>query len=300
MRIRSTKPEFWRSGRVASVSWDARLVLKGLESYVDDNGVGKHVLALIIGDLFQRDLVREPSRTLARVAEAISELNQAGMLWLYEHDGTDLLFIAFWDQIQRVDKPQSGRFPRPDGTMNYKESVIRECVANPLDPSRDVASFPARNRGTGEQGNRGTGDDDLAATSGKDVEVVVDNSPDCVASPARPSRRPVNSAAAAVVRQTLGDAGYPRTTIDRLAVQVGDLAREGHPNSRIREALAEWDRRSGDMKPEFLATVLGDIVKRSRAAPSSAGSAANKLRATAELAQRMRQEETQSARKELA
>lgn len=98
----------------------------------------------------------------------------------------------------------------------------------------------------------------------------------------------------------LGDTGYPRTTIDRLAVQVGELAREGHPEPRIREALVEWDRRSGDMKPEYLPTVLGDVVKRSRAAPGSPGGATNKLRATAELAERMRQEETQSARKELA
>jgi hypothetical protein len=48
MRIRSTKPEFWRSERIASVNWDARLVLKGLESYVDDNGVGVDDIALIV------------------------------------------------------------------------------------------------------------------------------------------------------------------------------------------------------------------------------------------------------------
>ena len=150
MRIRGTKPEFWRSERIASVSWDARLVLKGLESYVDDNGVGKDDLALIVGDLFQRDLVREPSRTLARVSEAISELASAGLLWRYEHEGTALLFISFWESAQRVDKPQSGRFPRPDGTLNYKDSEIRESFANPRESSRSLAPV------TGEQGNRGT------------------------------------------------------------------------------------------------------------------------------------------------
>lgn len=152
MRIRSTKPEFWRSERIASVSWDARLVLKGLESFVDDNGVGKDDIALIVGDLFQRDLVREPSRTLARVSEAISELSEAGLVWRYVHDGTPLLFVSFWESIQRVDKPQSGRFPRPDGTMDYKASQIRESVANPRESSRILAP------GTGEQGNRGTGE----------------------------------------------------------------------------------------------------------------------------------------------
>lgn len=151
MRIRSTKPEFWRSERIASVSWDARLVLKGLESYVDDNGVGKDDLALIVGDLFQRDLIREPSRTLARVSEALTELHQAGLLWRYEVDGTSLLFIAFWESAQRIDKPGKGRLPRPDGSMDFGDSEIREPVANPREASRALAP------GTGEQGNRGTG-----------------------------------------------------------------------------------------------------------------------------------------------
>lgn len=157
MRIRSTKPEFWRSERIASVSWDARLVLKGLESYVDDNGVGKDDIALITGDLFQRDLVRDSSRTLARVAASISELNINGLLWRYDVEGTHLLFIAFWDSIQRVDKPLAGRFRRPDGTLHYKDSVIRESVATPRESSRLLAP------GTGEQGNRGTGDKDSSS-----------------------------------------------------------------------------------------------------------------------------------------
>lgn len=157
MRIRSTKPEFWRSERIASVSWDARLVLKGLESYVDDNGVGKDDIALIVGDLFQRDLVREPSRTLARVSEAVSELHAAGLLWRYAANGTNLVYLSFWEQIQRVDKPQDGRHPRPDGTMNYKDSIIRETDANIREDSRALAP------GTGEQGNRGTGEQEPPA-----------------------------------------------------------------------------------------------------------------------------------------
>lgn len=150
MRIRSTKPEFWRSSRIASVSWDARLVLKGLESYVDDNGVGKDDVELIIGDLFQRDAIREPSRTLARVSEAISQLCEAGLLWRYEADGTALLYLSFWESFQRVDKAQAGRFPRPDGTKDYKDSLIGAPVANIRESSRALAP------GTGEQGNRGT------------------------------------------------------------------------------------------------------------------------------------------------
>jgi hypothetical protein len=150
MRIRSTKPEFWNSKRIAAVSWDARFVLKALESYVDDNGVGKDDIELIVSDLFPRDHFREPSRTVARVSEAISELHRGGLVWRYGHEGTDLLYLSFWEQSQRIDKPQSGRFPRPDGTLDYKESVIREPVGNIREDSRSLAP------GTGEQGNRGT------------------------------------------------------------------------------------------------------------------------------------------------
>jgi hypothetical protein len=150
MRIRGTKPEFWRSKRIASVSWDARLVLKALESYVDDNGVGEDDVNVIVGDCFLHDLIREPSRTLARVSEAISELETTGLMWRYGANGKRLLFISFWETVQRVDKPQPGRNPRPDGTMNYKDSVIRESNGSPREASRTLAPV------TGEQGNRGT------------------------------------------------------------------------------------------------------------------------------------------------
>jgi hypothetical protein len=147
MRIRGTKPEFWKSKRIGSVSWDARLVLKGLESYVDDNGVGVDDIELIVTDVFPRDMFASPRETAARVSEAISELYQAGLVHRYEGNGDDLLYISFWESAQRIDKPGKGRNPRPDGTLDYKESEIREGVASP-----PVTLAPV----TGEQGNRGT------------------------------------------------------------------------------------------------------------------------------------------------
>lgn len=147
MRIRSTKPEFWKSRRITSVSWDARLVLKGLESYVDDNGVGVDDIELIVTDVFPRDMFANGSDTVARVSEAITELHQAGLVHRYKGPSDDLLYIAFWEDIQRIDKPGKGRNPRPDGTLEYKESLIRESVASPPEVLAP---------GTGEQGNRGT------------------------------------------------------------------------------------------------------------------------------------------------
>lgn len=147
MRIRSTKPEFWKSRRIASVSWDARLVLKGLESYVDDNGVGVDDIELIVSDVFPRDMFASPRETVARVSEAISQLQRAGLIHRYTCGNDSLLYISFWEQAQRIDKPGKGRFPRPDGTLDYRESEIRESVASPPETLAP---------GTGEQRNRGT------------------------------------------------------------------------------------------------------------------------------------------------
>ena len=158
MRIRSTKPEFWKSRRIASVDWDARLVLKGLESYVDDNGVGVDDIELIVTDVFPRDMFANPRETVARVSEAIRSLHRAGLVHRYEANGDHLLYISFWEEVQRIDKPGKGRNPRPDGTFDYKESEIRESVASPPETLAP---------GTGEQGNRGTGEQGNSARSAR-------------------------------------------------------------------------------------------------------------------------------------
>ncbi|MCR8897279.1 hypothetical protein NWF34_09995 [Gordonia sp. GONU] len=255
MRIRSTKPEFWRSHRIASVSWDARLVLKGLESFVDDNGVGKDDIELIIGDLFQRDLIREPSRTLARVSEAISELHQAGLVWRYDHEGTALLYVAFWESIQRVDKPQPGRFPRPDGTMNYKDSQIRECLASPREDSRNVAP------GTGEQGNRGTGEQGIPPAV---PEVTHHGGREIARRGTRASRRIADLNAtsrsaeadrfAAEFNRWAGG-GIPAQTRIEVAQEVDQLIADGISPHQIAEGVKAWhasDRLYASQIPAFV------------------------------------------------
>lgn len=153
MRIRSTKPEFWRSKTIAQLDWSTRLVLKGLESYVDDNGVGKDDLALIAADVFPRDLSSNPRDTLARLSEAISTLAEHVLIVRYDFDAEDLLYIDRWKDLQRIDKPGKGRFPRPDGTFEYHEPVNRECYGSPRESVANIPEVVAP--GAVEQGNRG-------------------------------------------------------------------------------------------------------------------------------------------------
>lgn len=154
MRIRSVKPDFWRSSDISALSIEDRLLFIGLWSYVDDNGVGIDRLALITADLFADDLSRDPPETLARVSRGLSNLVSAGLIVRYDDPESpvrrSLLFIVSWDKHQRVDKPNKPRYARP--TREYGDT--RETLAEPSrDPRETLApgAVEQRSSGTEEQ-----------------------------------------------------------------------------------------------------------------------------------------------------
>lgn len=73
MRIRSIKPEYWRSRSISCLSLEDRLLFIGLWSYVDDNGVGLDRLSTITADLFADDLERDPRGAFARVSRGLAK-----------------------------------------------------------------------------------------------------------------------------------------------------------------------------------------------------------------------------------
>lgn len=99
---------------------------------------------------------------------------------------------------------------------------------------------------------------------------VVHHAPQHVDNPARPTKPHPTYAAVTVVRQELGNAGYPRDTINQLAIYVSKLAREGQPDELIRRSLHAWDRCENAI-PAWLPNILGDLVKATRAIPGTNG-----------------------------
>lgn len=144
MRIRSIKPEFWRSADITSLDLADRLLFIGLWSYVDDNGVGWDSLAHITADLFAADLERDSSETFARVSRGISKLAERGLIVRYRGATTDedatsrpLLAIVKWEKHQRIDKPGKARYTPP--TREDTASVVaRESVATSSREGRDI------------------------------------------------------------------------------------------------------------------------------------------------------------------
>lgn len=145
MRIRSIKPEFWRSRDISGLSIEDRLLFIGLWSYVDDNGVGKYDIAIIAADLFAHDLSREPIETLSRVSEGINRLSTAHLVDLYEVENKAFIHISTWEQHQRVNNPNKPRYPLPTCA---NESLSRTDV-------EPVETLPP---GTVDQGNSGSGE----------------------------------------------------------------------------------------------------------------------------------------------
>jgi hypothetical protein len=145
MRIRSIKPEFWRSADIVGLHVEDRLLFIGLWSYVDDNGVGRDEEPAVIGDLFASDMFRDARETVARVQRGLSNLAERGLITRYSVDSRRFLFICKWETHQRIDKPAKPRYPRPDA-----ENAVLATL------SRDIRDIPAP--GAGEQGSRGTGE----------------------------------------------------------------------------------------------------------------------------------------------
>lgn len=252
MRIRSTKPEFWRSKRIAEVEWEARFVLKGLESYVDDNGVGKDDLELMVGDLFSRDLARDPSRTLKRVQAAVSTLSEAGLVHRYADNGTDLIYIAWWESVQYINRPTKGRFRRPDGTWNYGESEIGAFAP---EDSRAFKSPQSLIRGSEDQGIRETGDQGIPPTA--------DEAPP---SSALVVVAPDETTAQTLVAEWIDHCKDrpPGRVIGQVSRELKAMLDEGVDPTRLRAALAEWNRKG--LHPSTLASVVHEITNRAPAA----------------------------------
>ena len=172
MRIRSIKPEFWRSDDITALSISARLTFIGLWSYVDDNGVGADKLASITADLFAPDLERDPPETFQRVSGDLQEIHQKGLITRYKVGGKPYLYVNTWSKHQVINKPSIGhKYPLPTS----ENSDPPESLHTPSGDTPETLGY-----GAGEQGNRGTGE------QGRGTAVAVATAP----TPKRGSRLP--------------------------------------------------------------------------------------------------------------
>lgn len=159
MRIRTIKPEFWRSYDIKGLPMSLRLLFVGLWSYVDDNGVGLDDYLQITADLFA--LEDDPVAAREFVRDGLARLSRGSLIVRYKIDGKDFIYIPTWDEHQKIDHPSRARYQRPPTDIDHATSQNGEEPDHVARVSRDSRETLAP--GTGEQGNRGTGEKNTCA-----------------------------------------------------------------------------------------------------------------------------------------
>lgn len=124
-RIRTLKPEFFRSRSLARVSIPARLTFQGLWCEADDFGRGVADPRLVKGAVWPLD----DEMTWGEVAKHLDELETTGHISLYEIDGEQFYVIVSWEEHQaaayRRGKPQ---FPAPCTTDNASTEPAEQSL----------------------------------------------------------------------------------------------------------------------------------------------------------------------------
>ena len=288
MRIRSIKPEFWRSDDIDALSIPDRLLFIGLWSYVDDNGVGLFSVKDIVGDLFAGDMLRDSNETLIRVKEGLKALFERGLIEIYSQDGNTYLAITNWGKHQRVPNPNKPRYPRPSADSETPLYLFNESLIRPHESLRT---------GTGEQGNRGTGEQipPIAPKGGRSESEPETREP--TSEPTRSfeqfwSLYPNHDYPDAAVREfkrVLRRTGTERVTLVAL-LQGAQMLRDEHRDPRYIPTASKWLHDGGwKNRPK---------PRAQQRAPAASRSQQNQD-ANAALIARYAQEETQKSKKEI-
>ncbi|MFI7644146.1 hypothetical protein [Nonomuraea sp. NPDC049400] len=163
-RIRSIKPDFFTSEKIASLPLSARLLFIGLWTHVDDNGVTPDNEKLINAAIWP--LEEDPLESLRRTREDLARLSTAGLIVRYQAGGKALLFVLNWDEHQKVSHPAKPRYTRPtpeqirasfdvltSNNDEIPESHAEGSGASPEDGQKALAIFgPEQGAGSREQG----------------------------------------------------------------------------------------------------------------------------------------------------
>jgi len=150
MRIRSIKPEFWRSDDITALPMEIRLLFIGLWSYVDDNGVGVDDHRQIAADLFALEEDQKEARGFVR--EGLATLSRGLLIVRYKVNNKPYLYIRTWKLHQRVDRPGKARFPLPPADHKPPTSDDTDngaTLATPSRQSRDTLERHAASLDTG-------------------------------------------------------------------------------------------------------------------------------------------------------
>ena len=159
-RIRTIKPDAFRSESLAEVSLSAERTFFGLLTEVDDSGRAKCNYAVLNGALWSL----RTDHSARDMQNDLDELVEAGLVCRYQVDGRLLLHIPSFKDHQVINRPTKSRLApctehEPDPGQGSKDSEADKG-------GRGQAGRSTRRRGRSE----GSGDDEARENAGEAPE----------------------------------------------------------------------------------------------------------------------------------
>ncbi len=151
-RIRTLKPEFFRSRSLARCSVCARLTFQGLWTEADDFGRGVADTRLLKGAIWALDDAITPET----VESHLAELAETGHIVLYESDGERYYAIINWEKHQAASHRRGAAvYPPPPAqteSCTFLHADACKEVQDACDGMQKNALARARGTGNREQG----------------------------------------------------------------------------------------------------------------------------------------------------
>jgi hypothetical protein len=140
-RIRTIKPDFFKSEDVSALPMRARLTWIGLWTQCDDHGRTKDNVKLIKGDLWALEDV-----SLRDIEEDLTVLEAHGRIVRYSAGGVRYLAVVNWHQHQAINRMSAAKHPAPPVVVwptNPKTAgYCEECATSRPAPAEHYASEP--------------------------------------------------------------------------------------------------------------------------------------------------------------
>jgi hypothetical protein len=155
-RIRTLKPEFFRSPDTASVDFPVRIFYQALWCWADDFGIGETNLHGLLGFAFPD----EDGFTAQDLRRFCADVAKHFAVTFYTVRGRHYYAIQSWEKHQKLERRNDRRkHPTPDDPDAIPDQRIHACADSaPTTPRENGAESRISSAGTGEQGNRGTGE----------------------------------------------------------------------------------------------------------------------------------------------
>lgn len=148
-RIRTVKPEFFRSPSTAKVDPYTRLFYQALWCWADDFGIGETNIYGLLGFAFP-DSDGFSAQDLRRFCADVAQHFEIEFYIVRERH---YYAIKNWTDHQKTERREDRRkHPTPDDPDAMPDLQFQRCAENPAQNLRKTGA------GTGEQGNRGTGE----------------------------------------------------------------------------------------------------------------------------------------------